>query len=115
MAAFSGSQDPLNTPTAPSPLLGVHEHAGPSFLFPTKGSNNLAHASSVFPKRVPLHLLEKITNGFSKDRVIGVGAYGKVYKVLLVQFKTHTWFPGLTFSYHRVLFYGWHMLHSTHT
>jgi hypothetical protein len=94
MAAFPGSQDP-NTPTAPSPLHGVHEHAGPSFLFPTKGTNNLAHASSVFPKRVPLHLLEKITNGFSKDRELGVGAYGKVYKV---RFKKHTWFPGLTFN-----------------
>jgi hypothetical protein len=82
MAAFPRPHDPLNTPTLlPSPLPGLHEHGSTPFRFSTGGSNNLAHASSVFPKRVPLHLLEKITNGFSKDRELGAGAYGKVYKV----------------------------------
>jgi hypothetical protein len=73
MAAFPGSLDPINTPTDPSPSF---------FLFPTKGSNNLAHASSVIPKHVPLHTLQQITNDFSEDRLLGAGAYGKVYKVL---------------------------------
>lgn len=81
MAAFPGSHDPLNIPTTPSPLPGLEdEHAAASFLFSSRGSNNLAHASSVFPKRVPFHVLQKMTNGFSKDNELGAGAYGKVYK-----------------------------------
>jgi len=82
MSAFPGSQDHLKTPMAPSPLPGVHDHeqAAPSFLFSTMGGNNLAHASSVFPLHVPLHVLKKITNNFSKDQELGSGAYGTVYK-----------------------------------
>ncbi|CAM0878879.1 unnamed protein product [Alopecurus aequalis] len=80
MAAFLGSQDPLNTPMAPSLLPGVHEHAAASLLYSTRGSNNLAHASTMFPKRIPLLVLDLITNGFSKDRELGIGAFGKVYK-----------------------------------
>uniref|UniRef100_A0ACD5VJM4 Uncharacterized protein n=1 Tax=Avena sativa TaxID=4498 RepID=A0ACD5VJM4_AVESA len=34
----------------------------------------------MFPKSMPLHLLENITNGFSKDRELGSGAYARVYK-----------------------------------
>lgn len=80
MADSPGSQDPLNTLTASCPLPGGHEHVATSFPFSSRGSNNLSRASSVFPERVPLHLLEKITNGFSKDQELGSGAYGKVYK-----------------------------------
>lgn len=36
--------------------------------------------TSVEPRLVPLHLLEEITNGFSDDRKVGAGSYGKVYK-----------------------------------
>lgn len=83
MAAFPQSHhDPLNIPMAPLPGLREHDEAAPS-LFPTRGSDNLVHASKVFPKRVPLYLLKKITNGFSEDRELGTGAYGKVYKVRL--------------------------------
>ncbi|XP_066337213.1 uncharacterized protein [Miscanthus floridulus] len=81
MAAFPRSHhDPPNITVAPSPLPGIREHEAAPSLFPTRGSNNLVHASKVFPKRVPLHLLKKITNGFSVDRELGTGAYGKVYK-----------------------------------
>nr|XP_051205690.1 probable LRR receptor-like serine/threonine-protein kinase At1g53430 [Lolium perenne] len=34
----------------------------------------------VAPKPVPLHLLEEITNGFSRDRKLGGGTYGDVYQ-----------------------------------
>lgn len=86
MAVLPTRQDPLlNIPAAPSPLPAgrlEHEHDGPTpFLFPARRINNLALASTVLPKRVPLHLLQKITNDFSKDRELGSGAYGKVYKV----------------------------------
>ncbi|XP_066337731.1 uncharacterized protein [Miscanthus floridulus] len=81
MAAFPRSHhDPPNITVAPSPLPGIREHEAAPSLFPTRGSNNLVHASKVFPKRVPLYLLKKITNGFSVDRELGTGAYGKVYK-----------------------------------
>ncbi|ONM10569.1 uncharacterized protein [Zea mays] len=85
MAVLPTRQDPLlNIPAAPSPLPAgrlEHEHDGPTpFLFPARRINNLALASTVLPKRVPLHLLQKITNDFSKDRELGSGAYGKVYK-----------------------------------
>lgn len=35
---------------------------------------------SVVPRTLTFHLLEEITNGFSKDRKLGSGAYGAVYK-----------------------------------
>ncbi|KAM0842816.1 hypothetical protein ACQ4PT_058119 [Festuca glaucescens] len=34
---------------------------------------------SVLPKILPYHLLEEMTDGFSEDRVLGRGTYGKVY------------------------------------
>ena len=37
------------------------------------------------PKNLTLTLLEKITDNFSKERLLGHGAYGKVYKVRLIQ------------------------------
>ncbi|CAD6207209.1 unnamed protein product [Miscanthus lutarioriparius] len=81
MAAFPQSHhDPLNILMAPSPLPGLREHEAAPSLFPTRGSYNLVHASKVFPKRMPLYLLKKITNDFSEDRELGTGAYGKVYK-----------------------------------
>ena len=90
MAAFPQSHhDPPNITVAPSPLLGIREHETAPSLFPTRGSYNLVHASKVFPKRVPLYLLKKITNDFSEDRELGTGAYGKVYKV---RFKRQTCF-----------------------
>ena len=33
---------------------------------------------------IRLHILEKITNGFSPDSIIGRGEYGDVYKVWLM-------------------------------
>jgi hypothetical protein len=33
------------------------------------------------PKLLSLHILEEITDGFSKDRKLGGGAYGDVYMV----------------------------------
>ncbi|KAF7011838.1 hypothetical protein CFC21_026102 [Triticum aestivum] len=72
MNGFQSSCDILNIPTAPS--------LPSPFPSVTRGSINLAHSSSVFPKHVPLHLLEKMTNGFSKDRELGAGAFGTVYK-----------------------------------
>jgi hypothetical protein len=33
------------------------------------------------PKLMPLHLLEELTAGFSKNRILGGGAYGEVYLV----------------------------------
>uniref|UniRef100_A0ACD5VTT5 Uncharacterized protein n=1 Tax=Avena sativa TaxID=4498 RepID=A0ACD5VTT5_AVESA len=38
----------------------------------------MANANAV-PRRLPLHLLEEITDDFSEDRELGSGAYGKVY------------------------------------
>ncbi|XP_051186594.1 protein NLP7 isoform X2 [Lolium perenne] len=35
---------------------------------------------SVAPRLLSLQLLKEITNNFSKDRIVGVGSYGKVYK-----------------------------------
>ncbi|KAM3373370.1 hypothetical protein ACQJBY_020032 [Aegilops geniculata] len=35
---------------------------------------------SVAPKLMSFQLLEEITNGFSKDRKVGAGSYGTVYK-----------------------------------
>lgn len=34
---------------------------------------------SVLPRDMPFHLLEEITDGFSEERKLGSGAYGKVY------------------------------------
>ncbi|KAG2633801.1 hypothetical protein PVAP13_2NG294900 [Panicum virgatum] len=35
--------------------------------------------SSDVPKVIPFHLLKEMTNGFSKERIIGTGAYGQVF------------------------------------
>ncbi|KAF8655107.1 hypothetical protein HU200_061240 [Digitaria exilis] len=35
------------------------------------------------PRGIPFHLLEEITNGFSEERELGSGAFGKVYMVWL--------------------------------
>lgn len=35
------------------------------------------------PKKVPLKLLEEITNGFSEKAKLGSGTFGEVYKVRL--------------------------------
>lgn len=40
--------------------------------------------TSVMPRDFTFHLLEQITNKFSKDRIIGYGGYGVVYKVWLL-------------------------------
>uniref|UniRef100_K3XVG7 protein-serine/threonine phosphatase n=1 Tax=Setaria italica TaxID=4555 RepID=K3XVG7_SETIT len=39
--------------------------------------------TSVMPRDFTFHLLEQITNKFSKDRIIGYGGYGVVYKGVL--------------------------------
>lgn len=39
---------------------------------------------NVVPRRLSLHLLEEMTDGFSPDREIGSGAYGKVYLVCMI-------------------------------
>jgi len=44
---------------------------------------NTSHHTSGTASRFPLELLKKITNNFSKDRIIGYGAYGVVYKGVL--------------------------------
>jgi hypothetical protein len=44
--------------------------------------NTSQHKSRV-TSQFKLELLKQITNNFSKDRIIGDGAYGVVYKVLL--------------------------------
>jgi hypothetical protein len=36
------------------------------------------------PTIMPLDLLREITNGFSEERRLGSGSYGKVYEVRLV-------------------------------
>lgn len=36
---------------------------------------------SAEPKRIPLSLLELITNGFADDEIIGYGGFARVYKV----------------------------------
>jgi lysophospholipase L1-like esterase len=38
------------------------------------------------PLRLTLHLLQDITNNFSKENLIGIGGYGEVYKVRLTFF-----------------------------
>jgi hypothetical protein len=38
---------------------------------------------SMEPKDLPLELLREITAGFSEDRIIGEGGFGKVYKVII--------------------------------
>ena len=53
----------------------LYKHAAGSFTFTSGGGNNMADG----PSRVPLHSLESMTNNFSQDRVLGSGAYGKVY------------------------------------
>jgi serine/threonine protein kinase len=43
----------------------------------------LQHTSAVTPKDFTLSFLERITNKFSKDNIIGYGGYGVVYKGIL--------------------------------
>ncbi|CAN6380793.1 unnamed protein product [Urochloa humidicola] len=40
---------------------------------------SMNHSSSGLPRDIPFHLLEAITDGFSKERKIGAGTFGKVY------------------------------------
>ncbi|XP_039808827.1 putative receptor-like protein kinase At4g00960 isoform X2 [Panicum virgatum] len=42
-------------------------------------SHSTYHTSSDVPKVIPFHLLKEITNGFSKEQIIGSGAYGQVF------------------------------------
>lgn len=53
----------------------LYKHAAGSSTFTSTGSKNMADG----PSRVPLHSLESMTDNFSEDRVLGCGAYGKVY------------------------------------
>lgn len=41
-------------------------------------------AGSEEPKNLPLQILASITEGFSKQRIIGQGGFGVVYKVKLI-------------------------------
>lgn len=44
------------------------------------------------PKKVPLKLLEEITNGFAKEAKLGSGTFGELYKVRLsVYFSCCSW------------------------
>jgi hypothetical protein len=54
-------------------------------LFYQKNSN--MDQASVLPRILAYTLLEKMTNGFSKDRELGRGAYGVVYQVWLIYFR----------------------------
>lgn len=45
---------------------------------------NDPHHTNVMPRDFTLHFLEEITNKFSKDRIIGYGGYGVVYKARLL-------------------------------
>jgi interleukin-1 receptor-associated kinase 1/coatomer subunit beta' len=38
-------------------------------------------SSSGLPRDITFHLLEEITDGFSNERKLGSGAFGKVYMV----------------------------------
>jgi hypothetical protein len=51
-----------------------------SFQFFIREGSNMDNATGV-PKLMSLHLLEEITDGFSKHRKLGGGAYGDVYLV----------------------------------
>ncbi|CAL5090456.1 unnamed protein product [Urochloa decumbens] len=42
-------------------------------------SHSMDHTSSDVPRVIRFHLLKKITNGFSKERIIGSGACGQVF------------------------------------
>ena len=44
--------------------------------------NNQQHTRGM-PRDFTFHLLEQITNKFSKDSIIGYGGYGVVYNVCL--------------------------------
>jgi hypothetical protein len=48
--------------------------------FPTRERNPM-DSKNVTPRLMSLHLLEKITDGFSNNRKIGAGSYGTVYRV----------------------------------
>nr|CAB3489330.1 unnamed protein product [Digitaria exilis] len=37
------------------------------------------HSGGGLPRDIPFHLLQEITNGFSKERKLGSGAFGEVY------------------------------------
>ncbi|KAF8711154.1 hypothetical protein HU200_029162 [Digitaria exilis] len=41
------------------------------------------HSGGGLPRDIPFHLLQEITNGFSKERKLGSGAFGEVYMVRL--------------------------------
>nr|CAB3446902.1 unnamed protein product [Digitaria exilis] len=42
------------------------------------------HSGSGLPRGIPFHLLEEITNGFSDERKLGSGAFGKVYMIIML-------------------------------
>jgi hypothetical protein len=52
----------------------------PAALFSFREGSNMDISTGV-PKLMSLHLLEEITDGFSKHRKLGGGAYGDVYLV----------------------------------
>jgi hypothetical protein len=52
--------------------------------------------ASVLPRILAYHLLEEMTNGFSEDRELGRGSYGKVYLV----WKTKVYLVGRLVSNH---------------
>ncbi|KAF7019838.1 hypothetical protein CFC21_032970 [Triticum aestivum] len=43
-------------------------------------TDEMSRCEAMEPTSMPLKLLEKITNNFSEERVLGHGAYGKVYR-----------------------------------
>jgi hypothetical protein len=65
------------------------------FLFLSTRKRNIMDDASADPLVMPLDLLRRITNNFSKDRVLGEGSYGTVYMVRIA-YVVHPWLPYIT-------------------
>ncbi|KAF7005045.1 hypothetical protein CFC21_020195 [Triticum aestivum] len=49
-------------------------------IYTSRDSGERSHCEAMEPTSLPIRLLEKITDNFSEERLLGQGAYGKVYR-----------------------------------